>query len=185
MKRALLGFLALVLLGGGIWLFENASIERLRGRFLPWMHRLEHWRDAVETARRALRSRDPRPGDPDGIAALRAWAWKDLDRIAAVSFRVEKPTHDVSPRRERTAGRVAFTVDGFRSDGARVERTATATVAAEWAPVPPGGREKDARIRVSVSQERPTAERINATPRFHDATAEAGLGAIRRNPPLK
>ncbi|HEY6049985.1 MAG TPA: CRTAC1 family protein, partial [Thermoanaerobaculia bacterium] len=28
-------------------------------------------------------------------------------------------------------------------------------------------------------------ERTNATPRFHDGTTEAGLGAIRRNPPLK
>jgi len=187
-KRAILVLAALLLLGAGVWLYENASIGRLRSGFLPWMRRLEHWRDGVEAARRALRSRDARPADPDGIAPLRAWAWKDLDRIAAVSFRVEKPSHDASPGRERTAGRVAFTVDGFRSDGARVERTASATVAAEWVPDPAPAREKEERtirIRVSISEMRATGERTNATPRFHDGTAEAGLGAIRRNPPLK
>ncbi|MDQ6892438.1 MAG: CRTAC1 family protein [Acidobacteriota bacterium] len=185
MKRAILVLLALVLLGAGVWLYENASIERLRSGFLPWMHRLEHWRDGIEASRRALKSRDPRPGDPDGIAPLRAWAWKDLDRIAAVSYRVEKPSHDVSARRERTAGMVAFTVDGFRSDGARVERTASATVAAEWVPAAPPAEEKTVRVRISLSEVRSTGERVNATPRFHDGTAEAGLGAIRRNPPLK
>jgi enediyne biosynthesis protein E4 len=185
MKRAILVLVALVLLGAGVWLYENASIERLRSDFIPWMHRLEHWRDGVEASRRALKSRDPRPGDPDGIAPLRAWAWKDLDRIAAVSFRVEKPSHDVSARRERTAGTVMFTVDGFRSDGARVERTASVTVAAEWVPASPAAEEKTVRVRVSLSGVRSTGERSNATPRFHDGTAEAGLGAIRRNPPLK
>jgi hypothetical protein len=186
-KRSVLVLVALLLLGAGVWLYENASIERLRNGFVPWMHRLEHWRDGVEAARRALKSRDPRPGDPDGIAPLRAWAWKDLDRIAAVSFRVEKPSHDVSPGRERTAGRVAFTVDGFRADGARVERSAWASVAAEWTPAPAPANEKETTIRVrfSVSKIRPSEERVNATPRFHDGTAEAGLGAIRRNPPLK
>ena len=80
---------------------------------------------------------------------------------------------------------MAFTVDGFRSDGARVERSVSAAVAAEWAPAPATEKESTIRIRVSVSEIRPTEERVNATPRFHDGTAEAGLGAIRRNPPLK
>ncbi len=51
---------------------ENASIERLRGEFRPWMARLERWRDANEAARRALRSREATPADPEGVAELRA-----------------------------------------------------------------------------------------------------------------
>jgi enediyne biosynthesis protein E4 len=183
-KRAFLLFFAVLVLGGGVWLYENASIDRLRSGFVPWMRRLEHWRDGVEAARRALASRQPRSDDPAGIAALRAWVWKDLDRVASVSFRVEKPSHEIAASRERTAGRVEFTVDGFRTDGARVERSAAATVAAEWAPRP-GADEKAVQVRVSVSGERPGQERFEAAPRFHDATAEAGLGAGRRNPDLK
>src|SRR5450830_1260418 len=63
----------------GVWLFENASLPRLRAEFIPWMHRLERYRDALEQTRSALRARSAQPGDPEGIAEFRAWAWKDLD----------------------------------------------------------------------------------------------------------
>src|SRR5664279_6155792 len=73
----------------GYWLFQNASLARLRAEFIPWMHRLERYRDALETTRAALRARGAQQGDPEGIAAIRDWAWKDLDRVALVSFDVE------------------------------------------------------------------------------------------------
>src|SRR5258706_13913410 len=72
----------------GLWLYENASIPRLRAEFEPLMHRLERYRDALETTRAALRSHGARAGEPDGIAELRLWAWESLDRIAGVSFDV-------------------------------------------------------------------------------------------------
>src|SRR5512140_2878623 len=73
----------------GIWLFENASLPSLRAEFIPWMHRLERYRDALEATRAALRRREAgAAGEAEGIAALRAWAWKDLD-VALVSFDVE------------------------------------------------------------------------------------------------
>ncbi|MGZ5427756.1 MAG: hypothetical protein ACXWFS_01985, partial [Thermoanaerobaculia bacterium] len=56
----------------GVWLFPNASLSRLRAEFIPWMHRLERYRDALERTRAALRTREAQPGDPDGIAPLRA-----------------------------------------------------------------------------------------------------------------
>ena len=159
------------------------------------MHRLERWRDAVEETRRALRRRDPSPPDPAGADALRAWAWKDLERIAYVSFRVEKPEHEISADRDRTVGGVVFTVGGFAPGGARVERSAAAIVSAEWDPrldrsawaASPGAVPEPAAIpvRVSVSLVRPLEERSNASPRFRDATADAGLGAGRNDPPLK
>src|SRR5471030_1169867 len=73
----------------GLWLFENASLARLRAEFIPWMHRLERYRDALEATRAALRAPRAQAGDPEGIERLRAWAWKDLDRIAIVSFDVQ------------------------------------------------------------------------------------------------
>src|ERR1022692_2302256 len=121
-----------------VWLFQNASLSRLRAEFIPWMHRLERYRDALERTRAALRSRDAQQGDPEGIAALRAWAWKDLDRIAIVSFDVEgKPEIERKREKEKDKneekdflelwelrGTATFVVDGFRADGARVERAA-------------------------------------------------------------
>ena len=98
------------------------------------MHRLERWRDAAEATRRALRRRDPAPSDPAGLARLREWAWKDLQRVAFVSYRVEKPEHEISPSREETHGRVRFTVGGFDAGGARVERSADALLACAWDP---------------------------------------------------
>ena len=186
----------ILLLGvAGVWLSQNASLPKLRLEFVPWMHRLERWRNAVEETRRALWRREPAPADPAGLEPLRQWAWKDLDRIAWVSTRVEKPAHVFSPSHETTRGRVRFTVGGFRADGARVERSAEVLVGAEWDPRDGRAGEPqspdtvpEARpipVRVSVSVERPGEERANSAPRFHDATAESGLGARRNDPPLK
>src|ERR1019366_8966059 len=73
-----------------VWLFNNASLPRLRAEFIPWMHRLERYRDALETTRAALRRRNAGAADePEGVAGLRSWAWKDLDRVALVSFDVD------------------------------------------------------------------------------------------------
>ncbi|MEX1246090.1 MAG: CRTAC1 family protein [Thermoanaerobaculia bacterium] len=157
----------MVLAGAGWWLYRNASISRLRAEFRPWMARLERWRDGCEAARRALRSREATPADPEGIAALRSWAWDGLDRLAYVHYRVEKPRHDG----EETSGPVTFTVGGFRPDGSRVERSARAIVSEG--------------SRVSLQFERGLEERREASPRFHDATGQSGLGAPRHDPPLK
>ena len=194
-RRILLILLALLLAGVVVWVYHNTSIRRLRREFEPWMVRLVHYRDACEATRRALRSRVATPADPEGIAALRSWAWNALERIGYVDFRVEKPSHEIRPDRERTSGRVLFTVGGFAAGGARVERSAETTVAAEWdpraatpSPQPsPGGRGGGARkeLAQSVRFERAVSERREANPRFHNATADAGLGAPRHDPPLK
>jgi FG-GAP-like repeat len=175
--RKFLGVLALAgVAASGWWLYQNASLTRLRGEFLPWMERLGRWRDACEATRRALRSRGAAVVDPAGVAALRTWAWSDLERIGYVDYRVEKPAHEVAPFHERTTGRVVFTVGGFRADGARVERAAAASVT----------EEKDASgSRFVVALEAPLWNRVETSPRFHDATAASGLGAPRRDPPLK
>ncbi len=159
------------------------------------MHRLERWRDAAEETRRALRRREPAPSDPAGIDRLRQWAWYGLDRIDWISYRVEKPEHEVSAGREVTRGRVRFTVGGFRADGTRVERSADVLLAAEWDPrrdptprdAPPGAVPESVPIpmTLTVSLDHVAGERSNALPRFHDATAEAGLGAPRHDPVLK
>ncbi len=151
MRKTLLGVGVLLLAAAGWWVYRNSSIERLRGEFRPWMARLERWRDANEAVRRAVRSRTATATDPGGIAELRAWAWNGLDRLAFVDYRVEKPTHDG----EATTGRVAFTVGGFRADGARVERSASAIVTSA-APSPASGTEGGASMRF----EGPLVERI-------------------------
>jgi hypothetical protein len=182
---------ALALLG--VWLFNNASLSRLRAEFIPWMHRLERYRDALETTRAALRKRDAgAPGEPEGIAALRAWAWKDLDRVALVSFDVEgKPEikrikKDFSERWE-LRGTAVFVVDGFRADGARVERAARVSFVLQNVDAPAAApltfEENPSSFSVSlVSSE---ADRVEARPRFHDATLASGLGAPRHDPPQK
>ncbi len=166
-RRNVLLALAVILLASvGWWVYRNASIERLRAEYRPWMARLERWRDACEETRRALRSREATPGDPRGLGELRAWAWKGLDRLAFVDYRVEKPRHSG----EEISGPVTFTVGGFASDGSRVERSGRAIVT----------RAARATIRFQSS----VTERREASPRFRNATAEAGLGAPRRDPPL-
>src|SRR5262249_2691785 len=186
----------LLLAAVGVWVYKNSSLTRLRREFIPWMHRLERWRDAAEETRRALRRRDPAASDPAGIARLRDWAWHGLDRNALISYRVAKPEHDVSADREVTRGRIRFIVGGFRPDGARVERSADAILSTEWDPrrdptpreTPEEGPPPEAipvTVAVTVSLDRAVTERSNATPRFRDATAEAGLGATRRDPDLQ
>ena len=112
----------------GWWLYKNASIERLRAEFVPWMERLERWRDANEAMRRALRSREATAADPEGVAALRAWAWEGLERLALRGLSRREADARDRREREKTTGRVVFTVGGFRADGARVERAASAIV---------------------------------------------------------
>jgi enediyne biosynthesis protein E4 len=169
-RKALVLVVLLALAAAGWWVYRNASIERLRAQYRPWMERLGRWRDANEAVRRALRSREATSADPEGVAALRTWAWDGLDRLGYVDYRVEKPAHELAPV-EKTQGRVTFTVGGFRSDGARVERAAAAVVTFE------GGKS-------SVRLDRPLWNRIETSPRFHDATADAGLGAPRHDPPI-
>ena len=159
------------------------------------MHRLERWRDAAEETRRALKRRDPAPSDPAGLARLREWAWKDLDRVAWISYRVEKPEHEISASREETHGRVRFTVGGFRAGGARVERSADVLLACAWDPrrdptpidASAGAVPEAVPVptEVTVTFDLQVSERVNASPRFHDATAESGLGAPRNDPPFK
>jgi hypothetical protein len=176
-RRVLLALFLVVAAATGIWFYENASITRLRKEYIPWMERLARWRDACEATRRALRSRSATPADPDGVAALREWAWRDLDRLGFVDFRVTKPHHENAAGRERTEGWVRFTVGGFRGDGSRVEREADVLLTEET--VPP------AAPRYAVRLERAVSDRREEQPRFHDATVEAGLGAARHDPPLK
>jgi enediyne biosynthesis protein E4 len=188
-RRILLTVSLLLLAGAAIWFYENASLKRLRGGFQPWMERLTHYRDACEATRRALRSRQPTAGDPKGIADLRAWAWKELDRVAYVDYRVERPGHEIARARETTSGRVLFTVGGLRPDGTRAERSADVVVAAGWDTSDPmrsrrpssGGRGDE----VSVRFERAVSEHVESRPRFRDATAQAGLGALRNDPPYR
>ena len=176
-RRVLLTLFLVVAAATGIWFYENGSITRLRKEYIPWMERLARWRDACEASRRALRSRSATPADPDGIAALREWAWRDLDRLGFVDFRVSKPRHENAAGREKTEGRVRFTVGGFRADGSRAEREADVRITEET--VPP------AAPRFTVQLERTFSDRREDHPRFHNATAESGLGASRHDPPLK
>src|ERR1017187_2105611 len=108
-----------------VWLSQNAALARRRAEFIPGMHRLERYRDALETTRAALRRRNAgAAGEAEGIEALRAWAWKDLDRVALVSFDVAgKP--EIEKVKEKTflekwelRGTAAFVVDGVRADRA-------------------------------------------------------------------
>ncbi len=165
----------------GLWLYENASIPRLRAEFEPWMHRLERYRDALETTRAALRSHGARAGEPDGIAELRLWAWESLDRIAGVSFDVAgNPEITRAPAGRWTIrGRAVFTIDGFAGDGSRVERSAVVALHVPDAEAPDAGSRG---FRVASLTR--LSERSEASPRFRDATREAGLGAPRHDPPL-
>jgi enediyne biosynthesis protein E4 len=164
------------------WLFRNASLSRLRAEFIPWMHRLERYRDALEKTRAALRSRAAAPGDPEGIAALRAWAWTDLERVALVSFDVEGKPGIEKNFLEKWAlhGTAVFVVDGFRADGARVERSARVLLELADADTKEGAPFAFSATLVSADP-----DRVEALPRFHDATLAAGLGAPRHDPPQK
>jgi len=176
--RRVLGVAALAALAAiGVWIFENAPMSKLRREFTPWMERLGRWRDGCEAVRAALRTRKASPGEPAEIAPLREWAWNGLDRVAYVDYEVEKPTQTVSAAGEKVDGKVRFTVGGFRADGTRVERS-TGTLLVTRAG--PGGSHPT----VGVWLVPPSVERSEAHPRFHDATAESGLGAPRHDPPF-
>jgi hypothetical protein len=170
LRRYLLALVGAGLLSAaGVWLYRNAYLPRLRAEFVPWMHRLERWRDAIEEVQRALKRRERGPGDPTGIAMVREWAWSGLDRIAFVTYEVRRPTHEIGKSRDTVSGIVFFTVGGFRADGARVERSAAATVTT--------GSPPTARLTRVLS------EALERRPRFRNATIESGLGATRRDPP--
>jgi enediyne biosynthesis protein E4 len=170
-RKALLLLGLLALAAAAWWVYRNASIERLRSEFRPWMARLERWRDGCEATRRALRSREATDADPEGVAALRGWAWNGLDRMAYADYRVDRPKHEITGAAGTTTGTVVWTVGGFRPDGARVERSASAIV-------------KESAGRASLRFERALDERVETSPRFRNVTAEGGLGAPRRDPPL-
>ncbi|HEY1252705.1 MAG TPA: CRTAC1 family protein [Thermoanaerobaculia bacterium] len=171
MRKIAVLLVALLLAAAAWWAYRNSSLTRLRARFEPWMHRLERWRDANEAVRRALRSPAATPQDPEGVATLRSWAWKGLDRVAYVDYRVERPRHESPGGAESTSGLATFWVGGFRSDGARVERSARTYVT-----------ELDG--KPSVRFIAIASDRVESAPRFRDATAEAGLGAPRHDPRL-
>ena len=168
-SRVVVVTLVLLAAAAGVWLYRNAYLPRLRGEFIPWMHRLERWRDGIEQVQRALKRREPGPDDPAGLAMLRNWAWDGLDRIAFVTYEVRPPAHGAAGAPGETSGVVYFTVGGFRKNGIRVERSAAATVTT--------GPPLVARLtRVMTEQ----AERH---PRFRNTTEDSGLGALRRDPP--
>ena len=83
------------------------SLFRLEDRFrdLRSSPRFEvHYLGLIDLGREATAA------DPEGVAALRDWAWRDLERIGYVDYRVEKPTHDLrAVDLERTTGNVTFT----------------------------------------------------------------------------
>jgi hypothetical protein len=134
------------------------------------MERLGKWRDGIEEVQQALKSHEPTDEDPYGMEPLRKWAWSGLNRISWVTYEVEKPRHEVSRASDKTFGLVLFTVGGFRSDGARVERSARANVTVDWG--------VDVTVRLNQTGE----DRVETNPRFHDATSAVGLGAVRRDP---
>ncbi|MGZ6971219.1 MAG: FG-GAP repeat domain-containing protein [Thermoanaerobaculia bacterium] len=188
----------------GVWLYNNASLLRLRATFIPWMHRLERYRDALETTRAALRRRNAgAAGEPEGIAALRTWAWADLDQVALVSFDVEgkpeiKKYFLEGLERWTLHGTAVFTIDGFRIDGARVERAARVALVLPNAAAPAAAPDPShspltfkesslltSSVSFSVSLLSSETDRIEPRPRFHDATLASGLGAPRRDPPQK
>ncbi len=102
----------------GFWLFENASMPRLRARFVPEMKRLEALRDGLDGLRRAIRRRAPDAPGLSGAAPLVGWAWKDLVRVDWVEFDV-LGANDLGTAVE---ARATFGVGGVAVDGSRVER---------------------------------------------------------------
>jgi hypothetical protein len=141
------------------------------------MERLGRWRDGIEKVQEAIRRPHAQPGDPAGADEMRRAVWSGLGKIAFVSYRVEKPSHAVTSSLERTIGTVRFEVGGFRSDGARVDRVLSARVAVDQTA---GGTPH---VRVALAGK--SRERTESSPRFRNATVEAGLGAPRNDPPMQ
>ncbi|MGE5344928.1 MAG: CRTAC1 family protein [Acidithiobacillales bacterium] len=168
------GLLAALLLAGGVWLWFNGSVARLRSRFVPEMKRLETLRDGLDELRRAVRAREgARPG-LTGAEPLVDWAWHDLARLGFVEY-------DVLAARDLTTAveaRVTFTVGGVGGDGSRVERSVALPVRVTL----PSGIGRPETALLGGGWQRDAAERSESRPRFREATAEAGLGAPRSDP---
>ncbi|HEV8268491.1 MAG TPA: CRTAC1 family protein [Thermoanaerobaculia bacterium] len=161
----------------GVWLSQNAPLSRLVERFVPEMKRLEAFRDGLDAVRAALLSGNVAPPNVDGAGPLVDWARRDL-------VRVDFAEYDVLHARDGekvVRGRVAFRVGGVRADGARVERTTELPVEAT---IGEGNCLLVARL-VDDGWTMRARETTSSAPRFRDATADAGLGAPRRDPDEK
>jgi len=141
------------------------------------MERLGSWRDGIESVQAALRRGTSAPDDPEGAAALRQGLWAGLDKLAFVTYRVEKPAHVMRDGVDESAGRVWLEAGGFLIGGARVERRIPVRVTT--------AREGGRAPRVLVVPDGAWISRENPAPRFRVATAEAGLGAPRNDPPFR
>jgi hypothetical protein len=176
-RNVLRAALAVVLAAAGVWLWMNASMTRLSKAFIPEMHRLGALRDGLDGIRRALLKHDLLLAGLPTCGPLVDWAWRDLSRL-------EFAEYDLLGAEDRTSfvtARVTFTVGGFAADGSRIERRATVPVRVEIG-------EGDCLLSASVGDDgwaNRSTERRESLPRFRDATAEAGLGAPRRDPDQK
>jgi len=173
-RQAALALLALAAAALGVWLFENASLPRLRARFVPEMKRLEALRDGLDGLRRAIRLRAPDAPGLSGAGPLVGWAWKDLARVDWVEFDVLGANDLVTA----VEARATFRVGGVAVDGSRVEREGLVPVRVAVGP-------KDAGTAIAVVEDGwmlRSSERRESRPRFRNATAEAGLGAPRNDP---
>src|SRR5512143_610674 len=172
-RRFLLVVLALTA-AAGVWLFENASVPRLRARFVPQMKRLEALRDGLDSLKRAIRLRTADAPGLSGAAPLVGWAWRDLARADWVEV-------DVLGAKDLVASveaRATFRVGGVAVDGSRLEREGVVPVRVE---IGPG----NAGAGIAVVEDGwvlRAGERRESRPRFRNATAEAGLGAPRNDP---
>ncbi len=173
-RRVVFAVLALTAAAAGIWLFENASLVRLRARFVPQMKRLEALRDGLDGLRRAIRLRTPDTQGHSGAAPLVGWAWKDLVRVDWVEYDVLGAQDLVTA----VEARATFSVGGVAVDGSRLEREGVVPVRVA---IGPGNAGAGIAVVEDGWMLRAT-ERRESRPRFRNATAEAGLGAPRNDP---
>jgi hypothetical protein len=173
-RTVLYGLAAALVLAALTWLWFNASLTRLRARFVPQIHRLEALRDGLEALTRAIRDR--RPGAPGlaGDGPLVGWAWVDVMRLGFVEY-------DVLWARDfdsAVEARVTFTIGAITGDGARLERSALVPVHVRLSP---DGTRSETAVLEDGWMLRALVRR-GGFPRFRDATGEAGLGAPRNDP---
>ena len=176
-RPLVLGLLAALLVAAGVWLFFNASLPRLRARFVPQMRRLEALRDGLEDLRRAIRDRRPERAGLSGAGPLVGWALHDLAHLGFV----ETDLLAVRDLGSVLEARATFTVGGVAPDGARLERSAAVPVRILLAE---GGSRAETAVLEDGWMLR-TSERRESRPRFRDATGEAGLGAPRNDPDVE